>query len=230
MCFNFTGAISRGETEIDNSVKEMMAQKTPTLLQQSNSADKKKKKEPWKQNCLCLSSLSIALWWKQPCSHRIACVERDLKDHPVPISCNGQDCHSPDQAAKGPTQPCLKHLQEWGILSFSGQNHCMTPTGKRKDRNQDNTLHNLPQLLSEELWRIIRDPVFHIGKAIHNLYKNTGLEADAFKTKFPKFTVAEGNSGWLSSKGILKTHHNSKFLTVPSSQCLFWGHVNFWLF
>lgn len=120
---------------------------------------------------------------------------------------------------------CLKHLQEWGILSFSGQNHCMTPTGKRKDRNQDNTLHNLPQLLSEELWRIIRDPVFHIGKAIHNLYKNTGLEPDAFKTKFPNFTVAEGNSGWLSSKGILNTHHNSKFLTVPSSQCLFWGHV-----
>jgi len=35
----------------------------------------------------------------------MACVERDLKDHPVPISCNGQDCHPPDQAAKSPNLP-----------------------------------------------------------------------------------------------------------------------------
>lgn len=59
MCFNFTGAISRGETEINNSVKEMMAQKTPTLLQQSNSADKKKKRNH--ENRIAFVSVAWAL-------------------------------------------------------------------------------------------------------------------------------------------------------------------------
>jgi len=48
-------------------------------------------------------------------------VGRDLKDHPVPTPCHGQEYHPLDQVAEGPIQPGLEHFQGWGIHSFSGQ-------------------------------------------------------------------------------------------------------------
>ena len=45
---------------------------------------------------------------------------RDLKDHPVPTCCDGLVAPPPDQAAQGPIQPGLEHLQGCGIHSISG--------------------------------------------------------------------------------------------------------------
>jgi len=47
-------------------------------------------------------------------NHRMVCVGRDLRDHPVPTPCHGQGCHSTDQAAQGPIQSGFEHLQGWG--------------------------------------------------------------------------------------------------------------------
>ena len=48
-------------------------------------------------------------------------VQEDLKDDQVPASlCQLLD-HVLDQAAQGPIQPGLEHLQGWAIHSFSGQ-------------------------------------------------------------------------------------------------------------
>ena len=54
-------------------------------------------------------------------SHRMAWDGRRLKAHSVPAPCHGHGCHTLDQAAQGPIQPSLEHLQGWGIHSFSGQ-------------------------------------------------------------------------------------------------------------
>jgi len=54
-------------------------------------------------------------------NHRMAWVGRDPKDYPVPTCCR-QSCHPPsDQAAQGPIQPGLEHIQGWSIHSFFGQ-------------------------------------------------------------------------------------------------------------
>ena len=49
--------------------------------------------------------------------HRLAWVERELKDHPVPAPCHGQGCQPPNQAlgqvVQGPIQPGLEYLQGW---------------------------------------------------------------------------------------------------------------------
>jgi len=45
----------------------------------------------------------------------MAWVGRDLKAHPVPTPCYGQDCHPLDQAAHGPIPPGHAHLQGWAI-------------------------------------------------------------------------------------------------------------------
>jgi len=48
-------------------------------------------------------------------------VQEDLKDDQVPASlCQLLD-HVLDQAAQGPIQPGLEHLQGWVTHSFSGQ-------------------------------------------------------------------------------------------------------------
>ena len=51
--------------------------------------------------------------------HRMAWVGRDLKDHQLQPLCCRQGCQPPylilDQAAQGPIQPGLEHLQGWGI-------------------------------------------------------------------------------------------------------------------
>ena len=66
----------------------------------------------------------------------MALVRQDLKAHPVPTPCHGQCCHPPAQAARGPIQPSLKHLQGWGIHSYSGQPvpapHCPHSEEKRQ--------------------------------------------------------------------------------------------------
>jgi len=57
----------------------------------------------------------------------MAWVGRDLTAHPGPTLCHRQDCHPPAQAAQGPIQLVLEHLQGWGIPSFSGQQcQCLT--------------------------------------------------------------------------------------------------------
>ena len=45
----------------------------------------------------------------------------DLKYHLIAAPCCGQGCYPPDQAAQGPIQPGLEHLQEQGIHNYSGQ-------------------------------------------------------------------------------------------------------------
>ena len=55
----------------------------------------------------------------------MAWAGRDPKDPRVPIPCHRQGRQPPhlilDQAAQGPIQPGLEHLQGWGIHNFSGQ-------------------------------------------------------------------------------------------------------------
>ncbi|EOB08416.1 hypothetical protein Anapl_06434, partial [Anas platyrhynchos] len=51
----------------------------------------------------------------------MAQVGRNLKDHPFPPPCHGQEHLPPDQVAQSPIQPGLEHLQGWGIHNFSGQ-------------------------------------------------------------------------------------------------------------
>jgi len=77
----------------------------------------------------------------------MAWVGRDLKDHEAPTPCHRQGLQPPylmlDQAAQGPIQPGLEHLQGWGIHSLSGQlfqllttpivkNHLAVSTLRRK--------------------------------------------------------------------------------------------------
>ena len=50
-------------------------------------------------------------------NHGMVQVGRDLKAHPTP--CHGQGCHPAAQAAQGPIQPGLEHLQGWGTHSFT---------------------------------------------------------------------------------------------------------------
>jgi len=45
----------------------------------------------------------------------MAWVGRDLKAHPVPTPCYGQDCHPLGQPAHGPIPPGHAHLQGWAI-------------------------------------------------------------------------------------------------------------------
>jgi len=58
-------------------------------------------------------------------NHRMALVEKDLKDHECPTPHHRQGHQPPylvpDQAAQGPIQPGLEHLQGWGIHNLSGQ-------------------------------------------------------------------------------------------------------------
>ena len=58
-------------------------------------------------------------------NHRMAQVGRDLKDHEAPTPHHRQGHQPPhlilNQAAQGPTQPGLKHLQGRGTHSLSGQ-------------------------------------------------------------------------------------------------------------
>ena len=42
------------------------------------------------------------------CSHRMAWVGRNNKDHPAPLSCCRQGCHKLDQAAQGPIHSGIK--------------------------------------------------------------------------------------------------------------------------
>ena len=51
----------------------------------------------------------------------MALVGRDLKAHPVPSPCSGQGHLPLDQAAQGPIQSGLEHIQGQSILSLSGQ-------------------------------------------------------------------------------------------------------------
>ena len=52
-------------------------------------------------------------------------VGRNIKDHESPIPFHRQGHQHPhlilDQPAQGPIQPCLEHLQGWGIHNLSGQ-------------------------------------------------------------------------------------------------------------
>lgn len=48
----------------------------------------------------------------------MSCVGSDLKDHLVSTP---PPCHPPDQAAQGPIQSGLEHLQGWEIYSLSEQ-------------------------------------------------------------------------------------------------------------
>ena len=54
----------------------------------------------------------------------MAWVGRDLKDYESPTPCHRQGHQPPhlilDQAAQGPIQPGLEHLQGWGIHNHSG--------------------------------------------------------------------------------------------------------------
>jgi len=63
--------------------------------------------------------------WTLSWNHRIALVGRDLKDHQASTPCHRQSHQPPHlilgQAAQGPIQPGLEHLQERGIHSLSGQ-------------------------------------------------------------------------------------------------------------
>lgn len=54
-------------------------------------------------------------------NHRMDWVGRYFLDHLVLTLCYGQGCHWLDQAAHGPTQPGLEHLQGRDIDSFSRQ-------------------------------------------------------------------------------------------------------------
>jgi len=45
-------------------------------------------------------------------------VGRDIE---ILTPCHGQCHHPPAQAAQGPIQPGLEHLQGWGTHNFSGQ-------------------------------------------------------------------------------------------------------------
>ena len=55
----------------------------------------------------------------------MAWVGRDLNDHEAPTPCQTQGHQLPhlilDQAAQGPIQPGLEHLQGWGTHKLSGQ-------------------------------------------------------------------------------------------------------------
>jgi len=54
----------------------------------------------------------------------MAWVGRDLKDDQAPTPCHRQGCQPPylmlDQAAQGPIQPGIEHLQGRGIHNLSG--------------------------------------------------------------------------------------------------------------
>jgi len=67
----------------------------------------------------------------------MAWVGKDLKDHQAPTPTRHRQGHQPpylisEQAAQGPLQPSLDHLQGWGIHSLSGQlfQHLTTVTVK----------------------------------------------------------------------------------------------------
>jgi len=51
----------------------------------------------------------------------MAWVGRKFEAHPVRTPCCGQGYCPPAQAAQGPIQPGLEHLQGWGVHSFSEQ-------------------------------------------------------------------------------------------------------------
>jgi len=54
--------------------------------------------------------------------HRLAWIEKDLKDHLVSSPPhNGQCCHPLDQADHSHIQPGLEYLQGWGIHNLLGQ-------------------------------------------------------------------------------------------------------------
>ena len=54
-------------------------------------------------------------------SHRMAWVGRDIKDCQVPTTLTQVGLTTTDQAAQGPIQPEVKHLQRWDIHNLSGQ-------------------------------------------------------------------------------------------------------------
>ena len=56
-----------------------------------------------------------------PSNHRMAWVEKDLRDHLVPTPCYMQGRQPADQAAQRHIQPGLQCLQGWGIHSLLGQ-------------------------------------------------------------------------------------------------------------
>jgi len=72
---------------------------------------------PWKVSLLGLVIESQ--------NHRMAWLGRDLKDHEAPSLCHRQGHQPPnlvlEQAAQGPIQPGLEHLQWRGIHDLSGQ-------------------------------------------------------------------------------------------------------------
>ena len=53
--------------------------------------------------------------------YRMAWVEKDHNDHPVPTPCYVQGCQRPDHAAQSHIQPGLECLQGWSIHNLLGQ-------------------------------------------------------------------------------------------------------------
>jgi len=48
-------------------------------------------------------------------NHRMTTIGEDLKDHLIPTSCHGQNCHPLDQVDQHPIQPSFECLQRWSI-------------------------------------------------------------------------------------------------------------------
>jgi len=65
---------------------------------------------------LCFRQIKRTTW-----NHRRLGLEGITKITQLQPPCYGQGCHPPAQAAQGPIQPGLEHLQGWGTHSFSGQ-------------------------------------------------------------------------------------------------------------
>jgi len=67
------------------------------------------------------------LWILCIIGHRTTWVGREHKGNQVPTPCYGQGCHSPNQAAQGPTQNGLGHLQDGlSIVSLGSLCQCLT--------------------------------------------------------------------------------------------------------
>ena len=90
--------------------------------------------------CVMALGLCAALQgysWFCNCNHRMACVGRDLKDHEAPTPRHRQGHQPPHfipaQAAQGPIQPGLEHLQGWTghpQLLWAAVQHLTTLIGK----------------------------------------------------------------------------------------------------
>lgn len=102
---------------------------------------------------MIIAADTLALLWKWQ-NHKMAWVERELKDHPVPILCCGQGCHPSDHIIY-PFQPGSLNTFRLGALS------CLT-SGSSWEGDRF-SLEHLSKLSLQEDWTLQWDMQLKVG-------------------------------------------------------------------